>query len=299
MQAAAPAGLLAAALADGADLHPVVHQATGMVAAQLGGRSRRGPGPAQGVRLRERPGARRGRHGTCWPGRCDSRRRTSDERIDDDRTVTAPTVVPSGRGSCGRASTVDEATARPDGDPMPRQAMLVRALVELADTLVADFDVVELLTLLTDRSRRGARRRGRRPDADRPSTASCASWRRRATPCACSSCSSCRPRRARASTATARGRPIVNHDLERRDERWPRFAVEASDAGFRMVHALPMRLRGTVLGALNLFHVEPGTMSQRRPRRRPGPRRRRHDRPAAAPRRPRGPASSTSSSTRR
>ena len=35
MQAAAPAGLLAAALADGADLHPVVHQATGMVAAQL------------------------------------------------------------------------------------------------------------------------------------------------------------------------------------------------------------------------------------------------------------------------
>ena len=36
MQAAAPAGLLAAALADGADLHPVVHQATGMVLAQLG-----------------------------------------------------------------------------------------------------------------------------------------------------------------------------------------------------------------------------------------------------------------------
>ena len=34
---------------------------------------------------------------------------------------------------------------------MPREAMLVRALVELADTLVADFDVVELLTLLTDR----------------------------------------------------------------------------------------------------------------------------------------------------
>jgi hypothetical protein len=36
MQSAAPAGLLAAALADEADLHPVVHQATGMVAAQLG-----------------------------------------------------------------------------------------------------------------------------------------------------------------------------------------------------------------------------------------------------------------------
>ena len=34
---------------------------------------------------------------------------------------------------------------------MPREALLARALVELADTLVADFDVVELLTLLADR----------------------------------------------------------------------------------------------------------------------------------------------------
>jgi GAF domain/ANTAR domain len=36
MQSTAPSGLLAAALADGADLHPIIHQATGMVAAQLG-----------------------------------------------------------------------------------------------------------------------------------------------------------------------------------------------------------------------------------------------------------------------
>ena len=34
---------------------------------------------------------------------------------------------------------------------MPREAMLVRTLVELADSLVDDFDVVELLTLLVDR----------------------------------------------------------------------------------------------------------------------------------------------------
>ena len=36
LQADAPPGLLAAALADGADLHPTVHQATGMIAVQLG-----------------------------------------------------------------------------------------------------------------------------------------------------------------------------------------------------------------------------------------------------------------------
>ena len=34
---------------------------------------------------------------------------------------------------------------------MAREAKLARTLVELADTLVADFDVVELLTRLTDR----------------------------------------------------------------------------------------------------------------------------------------------------
>src|SRR5436190_18206863 len=34
---------------------------------------------------------------------------------------------------------------------MPRETLLARTLVELADTLVADFDVVDLLTLLADR----------------------------------------------------------------------------------------------------------------------------------------------------
>jgi len=37
--------------------------------------------------------------------------------------------------------------------------------------------------------------------------------------------------------------------------------AKRSPAGFRSVHALPLRLRGLVIGALNLFHVEPGEMS--------------------------------------
>ena len=56
------------------------------------------------------------------------------------------------------------------------------------------------------------------------------------------------------------GQPVVNQDLAGRNGRWPRFAPEALAAGFHSAHALPMRLRGTVIGALNLFRVEPGPM---------------------------------------
>ena len=58
------------------------------------------------------------------------------------------------------------------------------------------------------------------------------------------------------------GEPVVNQDLAVVNGRWRRFAPEALAAGFHSVHALPMRLRGTVIGALNLFHVEPGEMGQ-------------------------------------
>src|SRR5204862_7137286 len=56
------------------------------------------------------------------------------------------------------------------------------------------------------------------------------------------------------------GPPVVNQDLATVDGRWRRFAVEALAAGFHAVHAIPMRLRGTVIGALNLFHLEAGQM---------------------------------------
>src|SRR5207248_14687 len=51
---------------------------------------------------------------------------------------------------------------------------------------------------------------------------------------------------------------VVNQDLAVVNGRWPRFAPEALEAGFHSVHALPMRLRGAVIGALNLFHIEAG-----------------------------------------
>ena len=54
------------------------------------------------------------------------------------------------------------------------------------------------------------------------------------------------------------GQPVTAADLAAAAQRWPRFAPAARAAGFAAVQALPMRLREQVIGALNLFRVGPG-----------------------------------------
>jgi hypothetical protein len=56
------------------------------------------------------------------------------------------------------------------------------------------------------------------------------------------------------------GRVVVNDDLAAADGRWEHFGAEAVAAGFSSVCAVPMRLRGSVIGALNLFRTAPGEM---------------------------------------
>jgi len=52
----------------------------------------------------------------------------------------------------------------------------------------------------------------------------------------------------------------VNLRLDEIHSRWPEFAPKAVEAGFRSVHALPMRLRGQTIGALNMFRVDEGSL---------------------------------------
>jgi len=56
------------------------------------------------------------------------------------------------------------------------------------------------------------------------------------------------------------GQAIVNVELTTIDGRWPNFTPLALGRGFASVHCLPMRLRGRTIGALNLFRAERGPL---------------------------------------
>jgi GAF domain-containing protein len=134
-----------------------------------------------------------------------------------------------------------------------KDALLARTFVDIVDTIIDDFDVVDLLTLVTDRcvevlevSAAGLMLAG--PDLRVVAFTSEAvrivelfELQAEEGPCLDSFRS---------------GLPIVNQELANVSTRWPRFAPVAIDAGFRSVHAIPMRLRGDIIGALNLFRTE-------------------------------------------
>jgi GAF domain-containing protein len=50
------------------------------------------------------------------------------------------------------------------------------------------------------------------------------------------------------------GQPVLVTDLRDRPERWPELSEGAAEAGMLAVAGIPMRLNGTRLGALNLYH---------------------------------------------
>jgi len=57
------------------------------------------------------------------------------------------------------------------------------------------------------------------------------------------------------------GQPVSVADLSTAG-RWPHFAAAAGAAGFASVHAVPMRLRKDVIGALNFFGARPGALDE-------------------------------------
>lgn len=140
---------------------------------------------------------------------------------------------------------------------LSREERLTGTFVELADSLVDRFDIVDLLTLLAERSveifdvdAAGLLMSDTNGDLRLMAATSEAIqmvelMQLQADQGPCLDC-------------FRTGVPVLAADLGEAPERWPRFAPEAMNAGFRAVHALPLRLRGKVLGALNLFRSTPG-----------------------------------------
>lgn len=133
---------------------------------------------------------------------------------------------------------------------------LARVFVELADTLIDEFDIIEFLNTLVERcvelldvaaagvvlsDQRGGLR-----------MAAASSEQARlvelfAVQVDDGPCLDC----------VRTGLPVYSANLAGEHMRWPRFAVAAREAGFRATHAVPMRLRQTMIGALNLLSTEP------------------------------------------
>jgi ANTAR domain/GAF domain len=137
---------------------------------------------------------------------------------------------------------------------------LARVFVELADTLVEEFDPVEFLQVLADRcvelldaEAAALMLADRRGDlqlvactADRVRDVEQFQLDVREGPCV---------------DCFTTGAPQMGIDLTVETDRWPRFRRVAAGAGFGGAHALPMRLRRQVIGALDLFTDAPRALA--------------------------------------
>ena len=137
---------------------------------------------------------------------------------------------------------------------MTRETDVVQSLVEMADTLVEDYDVVDLLTGVADRCVHllGVSAAGVMLASPR---AAWGWWPPPARRCACWNCSSSRSKKAPAWMPSAPARPVGHENLDAGSGRWPSFSAAALRAGFASASALPLRLREVTLGALNLLSV--------------------------------------------
>jgi GAF domain-containing protein len=144
---------------------------------------------------------------------------------------------------------------------MTREQRIVATFVELADTMVADFDVVEFLHRLSERCVElldcaeaglllvdaAGKLRVMASSSERSDALDLLQCQNEEGPC---------------FECYHRGQPVFSADLEADIGRWPTFAPLALHNGFRSVQAVPMRVRGETVGALNLFRDAAGRLDE-------------------------------------
>lgn len=142
-----------------------------------------------------------------------------------------------------------------------RDQRLASTFVSLADTLVADFDVLDFLGMLTERTVElldvdaagvilSDQRGGWRPAAGSSEHAELVEVF--ATQAEQGPCWDC----------VHAGVAVASADLAADADRWPRFTPAAMNAGFQSACAVPMRLREDVIGALTLLKTDPIAISE-------------------------------------
>ena len=140
-----------------------------------------------------------------------------------------------------------------------RETLLARTFVDVSDTLVADFDVLDFLTVLAGRcvellgvsdagimlADAGGVLRVTASSSQTMQLLEVLEIQHDDGPCV-----DCYRMKA----------PVREDNLHDAISRWPRFTPEALTAGFASAYALPMRLRDTVIGSLNLLRADPGKL---------------------------------------
>jgi GAF domain-containing protein len=143
----------------------------------------------------------------------------------------------------------------------PRETRVLDAVVSLVDSLLDDFDVVDLLTVLTERCAElldieaagfllaDPLQQLRLLAATSEQARELELYQLQADEGPCVDC-------------YVTGQPVSVADVREAKERWPRFVPAAVGAGFVSVHAVPMRAAGIVLGALGLFGTRSGELTE-------------------------------------
>ncbi len=168
--------------------------------------------------------------------------------------------LPSTAGRCDRCRQWFVAPYYILGVSEVAEVALADVFVEMADTLVDDFEVIDFLQVLTERcvqllgvSAAGllladGRDKLQVVAASSEQTRLLELFQLQADEGPCVDC-------------FRTGQAVSVPDLSTAG-RWPRFTVAAARVGFVAVYALPMRLRDQVIGALNLFDARPGAVEE-------------------------------------
>ena len=141
-----------------------------------------------------------------------------------------------------------------------RETLLADTFVELADTLVEEFDLIDFLHVLVERTvalvdadAGGIMLADQRGGLEVMVASSHAAQlvelfelQQQEGPCL---------------EAFRTGQPVTKIDVAEMQAAWPTFTPQLVKCGFCSAQAIPMRLRNEVIGALNVFRVSPGALS--------------------------------------